>query len=271
MEMPQMHRPVPRRAFEIAPASTDSSQPPSPAPEAQNSELLTGGHSERSLPPSRTRSILNLTSSTLLGIYSNAVDGRGEELNTPWGTGAQTPDYRNRGTSLDTDRLQIPSFPFSDSSTRKPVIRRPLKKTVRNFYFPLLTQTLMLFGFGMGFGALITHLHKTQQFNTMPVPSGRKNSKYYQIGWGIMGVILGNALPQLDLFFDDEEAVTDGFVDKAPPQQHLRSMSRGSHSGKDRPSLADNGLGPIWYSAVRSIGAFIGIAFALVRETHHLV
>lgn len=259
-----MHRPVPRRAFEITPASTDSSQPPSPAPEAQNSELLMRGSSDRSPPPSRTRSILNLTSSTLLGIYSNAVDGRGEELNTPWGTGAQTPDYRSQGPSLDIDRLQIPSFPFSDSSSRKPVIRKAPRKTFKNFYFPLLTQTLMLFGFGMGFGALITHIHKTQQIRTIPVPSGRTNSKYYQIGWGVMGVILGNALPQLDLLLDDEEAVADGFASQAPPRRHPRSMSRTSHSGKDRPSLADNGLGPIWYSAVRSIGAFIGIAFALV-------
>lgn len=263
MEMPQMHRPVARRAFELTPASTDSSQPPSPAPEAQNAELLLSDRTERSPPPSRTRSILNLTSSTLLGIYSNAVDGRGEELNTPWGTGAQTPDYRSRGPSLD-----IPSFPFSDRSSVKPAIRKPAKKTFKNFYFPLLTQTVMLFGFGMGFGALITHLHKTQQINPMPVPSGGTSSRYYQIAWGILGVILGNALPQLDLLLDDESAVAEGTLQDAPPQQQLRSMSRGSHSGKDRPSLTDNGLGPIWYSAVRSAGAFIGIAFALVSATH---
>lgn len=261
MEMPQIHRPVPRRTFEITPASSDSSMPPSPAAETQNPDLLMSQRSDQSPPPSRTRSILNLTSSTLLGIYSGAVDGAREELNTPWGTGAQTPSKRH---NLDNGRLEVPAFPFNGNRTRPVALHRIPRKGVRQYYLPLFFQTVMLFGFGMGFGSLITHLHKTQQITPMPVPTGSNNSQYYQIAWGIMGVMLGNALPQIDMFFDSEETVTDGHDHNAGPYQHIRTLSSSSRGDKERPSLADSGLGPIWYSTVRSIGAFVGIAFALV-------
>lgn len=269
MEMPQIHRPIPQRAFEITPASSDSSRPSSPATEEQNPDLLSSRRSNRSPPPSRTRSILNLTSSTLLGIYSNATDGgSGQELNTPWGTGAQTPNYSQRA-SIETDRLQIPSFPFSDGSTKSRVTRKPPRRTLRSYYIPLISQTIMLFGFGMGFGALVTHVNNTSKISPMPVPVNSANSLYYQLAWGIMGVVLGNALPQIDLFFDDEDAVGDGYDAKPPQYQRIRTLSGTSQSGKERPSLADNGLGPVWYSTVRSIGAFVGIAFALVSSTNH--
>lgn len=260
MEMPMIQRPIPRRAFEITPASADSSMPPSPAGETQQPELL---RSDSGNPPSRTRSILNLTSSTLVGIYSGATDGgSGQELNTPWGTGAQTPSLSVR-QSLDGDRLQLPTFPFDNKTTRRPTLAKITRKTFRNYYLPLITQTVMLFGFGAGFGSLLTHLHKTQQIHAMPVMA--TNSNYYHIAWGLLGVIIGNALPQIDKLFEDEsdEAVAEDFFEHAK-SQHVRTTSSTSQSGKDRPSASDSGLGPIWHSAVRSVGAFVGIAFALV-------
>ncbi|KAK5093589.1 hypothetical protein LTR24_004141 [Lithohypha guttulata] len=271
MEMPTIHGPTPRRAFEITPASTDSSMPPSPAAESQNPELLMSNRnrSEQSLPPSRTRSILNLTSSTLLGIYSGAADGgRGEELNTPWGTGSQTPAERPSADSDGQkirDALQVPSFPSAGGSSKRPMLHRIRNRGFRRYYAPLITQTVILFGFGMGFGSLVTHLHKTSRITPVPVPTSVAYSQYYQIAWGLMGVLLGNVLPQIDMFFDDEEAVAGGVDFRTQQHQHIRSLS--SMSQSERPSLADNGLGPIWYSTVRSVGAFMGIAFALVSLT----
>lgn len=259
--MPRLHQPIPRRAFEITPASSESSGAPSPEPEAQNPELLAKHRPNHSPPPSRTRSILNLTSSTLLGIYSGATDGAQQELHTPWGTGAQTPALGQRN-SLDMSRLQLPTFPFPQDSLKRPVVQRAPKKTFKNYYLPLFFQTIMLFGFGMGFGSLITHLHVTQQITPMPVPADT-NSKYYQIAWGLMGVMIGNALPQLDVFFEDDEVVADGYDAKPTQHQHIRTASSSSR-GEKEASLADNGLGPMWHSAVRSVGAFVGIAFALV-------
>ena len=140
------------------------------------------------------------------------------------------------------------------------------KRGFRQYYLPLITQTVMLFGFGMGFGSLITHLHKTQQITPMPVPTSGANRQYYQIAWGVLGVLLGNALPQLDLLFDDEGAIADGSDSKPQQYQHIRTLSSTSQAGKERSSLVDSGLGPMWYSAVRSVGAFSGIALALVSS-----
>lgn len=263
--MPTIHRPVARRTFEISPATPDTSDPPTPSNEEQNPELLMSRQpSDRSPPPSRTRSILNLTSSTLLGIYSGATDGgRGEELNTPWGTGAQTPSLSQR-QSLDIP-TRAPTFPFNfDKPVRDPSLYKGPRKSLKNYYLPLISQTVMLFGCGMGFGSLLTHLEKTQPINPIPVPTDSNNSIYYQMAWGMLGVVLGNALPQIDQLFDDEAAVVDGAAIKPAQYQRVRTTSRQSHSGKDRPSLTDSGLGPIWYSTVRSIGAFVGIAYALV-------
>ena len=280
MEMPQIHRPIARRNFEVTPATPiESSSPfgPSTPPSTENPELLNSGKPEKgsfdkgaSLPP-RTRSILNLTSSTLLGIYSEASDGgRGPELNTPWGTGAQTPSLASGRGSLDLSQLnfRLPAFPFPQSDVpKRSVMIKPQRKTFKNYYIPLLSQTVMLFGCGMGFGSLLTHLHKTQQISPMPMPTNSSNALYYQIAWGVLGVILGNALPQIDELFDDDEAIADGVAIPPTNLQKSRtvSTSRVSMSGKDRPSLTDSGLGPIWHSSVRSIGAFMGIAFALVR------
>lgn len=261
--MPQIHRPIPRRNFDLTPVSTESSGPSSPSNEEQNPELVMKDRTERSPPPSRTRSILNLTSSTLLGIYSGATDGSQQEMNTPWGTGAQTPAQSHR-TSFDAGRLQVPTFPFNEGSARRPTIQKTSKRTVKNYYMPLVFQTVMLFVFGIGFGSLLTHVHHTQSITAIPVPKDT-SSRYYQIAWGLMGVVIGNALPQLDLFFENDEAVAEDYDNKPKPYQHIRTTSSSSRTERE-PSLADNGLGPIWHSAVRSIGAFVGIAFALVRS-----
>lgn len=131
---------------------------------------------------------------------------------------------------------------------------------------PLLFQTVMLFGFGLAFGLLITQLHKSQQITPVPVPIKGNRSWYYQASWGVLGVIIGNALPRIDAMFQDEEVVSDNFSPDRKPI-HNRSASHSSRSEKEHMSLADSGLGPFWYSTVRSIGAFVGIAFALVSSS----
>src|SRR5271155_3379447 len=109
-------RPIPRRTFELTPASTESSILPSPNPERTSTELL-DDRDEPGHTPSKTRSILNLTSSTLLGIYSpTGYGGPREDSSTPWGTGAQTPSLRS---SIDAGRLRRPSLSYD--ATRPPV------------------------------------------------------------------------------------------------------------------------------------------------------
>lgn len=255
MEMPQIHRPIPRRTFEITPASTDSSHPPSPAPEAMNPELLTDRRGDASMSPSRTKSILNLTASTLFGIYSNTgSEGGREEMTTPWGTGAQTPTHRR---STDDGGPMEPRFVWNDHATKSRVRPRKRRTGFRGFYLPLALQTALLCGFGVAYGSIVTHLQQSRKITPVPVPGVDGNSISYYLVWALIGVLLGNALPMVDTLWDEQF----GDATEQPPTRDRRSQNSTNQSGS---SLADSDLGPIWYSAVRSIGAFVGIAFAVV-------
>lgn len=255
MEIP-LHRPRPQRpgrgTFEITPASADSSYPPSPAGEVQNPEFL---NDRRDFTPQKTRSILNLTSSTLFGIYSGTSDPVGQESSTPWGTGAQTPSGRR---SLDGYLPEEPQVTWSESNNRpQSTIRaRPKRAGFRGYVLPLVLQTVLLFAFGAGFGAIATRLNKTQQFTPIPVPESEseKTMGYYQLSWGLYGILIGNGLPLADQWFGKDIDPTE-----RRRSGHKRSDSSGSDRGQDSPN---------WYSAVRSIGAFVGIAFAVVSAQH---
>lgn len=262
MEMPHLHRPIPRRTFEITPASTDSSHPPSPAPEPINPELLNSQKLEMT-PSSRTRSILNLTSSTLFGIYSPVSDGEREELSTPWGTGAQTPSHRR---SIDDYQPQQANLSW-DADTVKTTRPKPHRRGFRGYVIPLAIQTTLLFGFGVGYGSIVTHLHQTRRITPLPLPDVEHTSLYYHLCWGALGIVLGNALPVVDSFW--EKSISPAISPDQTPQKSGRAAGTSSKTGRDSPasSILDSGTGPMWYSTVRSMGAFVGIAFALVSSS----
>ena len=117
---------------------------------------------------------------------------------------------------------------------------------------PLALQTALLFGFGVGYGYLVNQLHEKSKITPVPLDVVDRTSAYYHISWGLFGVLLGNGLPLLDAFWvnDDEDSI------KPRPRT---------------PDPSDTGLNPLWYSAVRSIGAFVGIAFAVVSHPPSLL
>jgi hypothetical protein len=251
MEMP-LHRPVPRRPFEITPASTDSSRPSSPPHDAQSPELLNG---RNDFSPTKTRSILNLTSSTLFGIYSGTSEGSTVESSTPWGTGAQTPSGRK---SMDNSYLpEEPLISWSQNNQPRSINRPRLRRVgFRGYYLPLALQTALLFAFGIGYGSIVTHLHKTQHITPVPVPGSERNTSYYHLAWGIFGIVVGNGLPLVDEWLDTPEEL--------PREQQVRHKRTYSSSSDH---TRDESLGPMWYSVVRSVGAFVGIAFAVVSRS----
>jgi len=260
--MPHLHRPIPRRTFEITPASTDSSHPPSPAPEPTNPELLNLQKLEMT-PSSRTRSILNLTSSTLFGIYSPVSDGEREELSTPWGTGAQTPSHRR---SIDDYQPQQANLSW-DANTVKTTRPKPLRRGFRGYVIPLAIQTTLLFGFGVGYGSIVAHLHQTRRITPLPLPDVEHTSLYYHLCWGVLGIVFGNALPLVDSFWEKSISTatsTDQMSQKGGPA--AATSSKMEREGASSSNM-DGGTGPIWYSTVRSMGAFVGIAFALVSSS----
>jgi hypothetical protein len=257
----QILRPIPRRIFELTPASTESSVPPSPVPESTNPELL-DAKCDTSYTPSKTRSILNLTSSTLLGIYSpTGYDAMSrEEASTPWGTGAQTPSHR---PSVDDSSPPLPSVSWDTPRPRpNPVYRRG---GFRNYYLPLFFRGVLLFIFGMAYGTIITHLHDEQELAPVKVEGFNRHSWSYLVVWGLSGMLMGSLLPWVDFMWDNH------FESKPPVQtqdRRRRASSSGSDTNDDERSSGrfNNGLGADWNPVVRSIGAFVGIAFAIVRE-----
>jgi Insulin-induced protein (INSIG) len=253
-EGPQIFRPIPRRTFEITPASNESSVPPSPSPENTNPELLEVKLHGAS-PPSRTRSILNLTSSTLLGIYSpTGYEVSREEPSTPWGTGAQTPSHRQ---SVDGQRPSPLSVNWEQELPRAAFERR--KSGFRGLYLPLLLRAIVLFAIGVAYGVLITHLHDNQKLAPVKVEGFDRHSWNYTIFWGLAGVAFGSLQPFVDTMWS-ESSVSN----QSPPRPVRR---RGSSSTADEE---DNGGRPgtssDWTPVVRSIGAFVGIAFAIVSN-----
>ncbi|KAL9606718.1 MAG: hypothetical protein Q9179_000158 [Wetmoreana sp. 5 TL-2023] len=208
-------RPTPRRHFDFTPSST---APPTPRTPSQESRGNADPDSEpnSSLKFSdRTRSILNLTSSTLFGIYAPSDSPR-DGSSTPWGTGIETPGLRPIG-----DDNKPPVIGAYD----KPQLhRRPSQPhiTVRNYYLPLTLRTILLFLFGVAYGSIVTHLHDNQQIAPVKVEAIDRNTWRYLAFWGVAGVLLGRLLPWIDIFWErtlgDEERFSAVSEETGPPE-----------------------------------------------------
>lgn len=239
--VPQIIRPKPRRPFAQTPQ-----QPPSP--------LLSPSAPDDT--PSRTHSILNLTSSTLLGIYSpTGYQSDREELSTPWGTGAETPSIS----------FSSPISPVSPSSSkqiyrRKSVAPPPPAPSTTSMIFSFGSRSVLLFGMGMLYGLLVRHLHDDRQLAPFQVEGIIKprNDWRYLVFWGVSGVALGSLLPWVDgLWEENSEASTTG----------LERGERSTSPDSEEVELDSSGLfGADWTPVIRSVGAFVGIAFAIVRS-----
>ncbi|KAL0930798.1 insig domain-containing protein [Colletotrichum truncatum] len=254
---PPLLRPIPRRPFDFnymspTPPDEDSSSP-SPNPDIDLSRLYNGQTASSdagSLP--RAQSIMNLTASTLFGIYSPTAYGRDrdgnerDEPDTPWGTGSQTPIKR---PSVDDSTFEL----MKDRSTllrRRTSQRGPKPQppsTAASTLFTLSRITL-LFIIGMGYGVMVTRLQNEHRFSSFQVESIITPSYDWQYLslWGLSGVVLGGLLPWFDRVWED----AFGKEEDLPEE-------RDSSSPEDVSPVKD------WALVVRSIGAFVGIVFAI--------
>lgn len=249
----------PRAAFELS--SPPPSEPPTPSassPSATTSYLHAQNSSQmdESAPPSRTRSFMNLTSSTLFGIFQpgDYHNPDRDEAATPWGTGAQTPAH-GRTSQLDMSRVDkvLGNGTTSFKSRRKPVAQsrthRQPPKGFRGYFLPRFGRVIALYATGLLYSLLITHLHDRQALAPTKVDINRSSWTYFT-WWGLTGVALGEALPWVDTFWapeDEEEA------------EHERTR-RAKDSKRARNT---KGQQDAWMDVVRSIGAFVGVAFAI--------
>lgn len=233
-----LSQPTPRRYFDLN--STDSSPPTS-----RRADLFMLESDQAGEEPRRSGSALNLTSSTLFGIYSHAGDESGR---TPIGTGAQTPRLFSGGGE---DRFSSPPL-FS-----KPVLPKVHVSGGQSSRPSLFLRFPLLFICGMAYGAIITHLHDDQHLAPVKVDHIDRYSWRYLIIWGTAGVILGGLLPWMDLLLGDPVEERQARQAETPK---LSAIEGGEAVVRPNSSYGSAN----WNQTVRGIGAFVGIAFAIV-------
>lgn len=207
---------------------------------------------------SRPASIMNLTSSTLYGIYSPTTGGGARYRDdvvvddSPWGMGAQTP-IRRPGIDEPTfalmhERAHLDRRRSSYKGGDLPRAPPPHMSSVQ-----IAVRTAVLFVLGLGYGALVTRLHDSNEGLTADgfVEPGFNST--YLGAWGVAGVVLGSLLPWFDGVWEARYGDAEAEEDCA------------AADGETSPNQAvDTGLDSAL--VMRAIGAFVGIVFAIVRN-----
>jgi len=291
---PQIIRPIPRRPFNLnftnpTPPENDS-EPVTPQISASDLRFLDPRYQKQQqngedTSLSRAASFMNLTSSTLFGIYAptspgrdrpGAFDERDSDLSftTPWGTGAETP-AQPPGVDEATYQLmknrsaqprRATSYLSSSSTSALPSGARPSRSTILS---SLALRAVLLFTLGMGYGILVTRLPSNQNPPLhLPLPTGDDGYDWrYLTLWGVAGVALGSLLPWFDRVWEDtvgrrernqNREVHRGGRQQLPTDSNTKGLGVGVVTQKAGASPEAD-----WALVVRGIGAFVGIVFAI--------
>ncbi|KAK4167681.1 insulin-induced protein-domain-containing protein, partial [Cladorrhinum sp. PSN259] len=271
---PEILRPIPRRPFRLnftspTPPQDDDSRPPSaiPTPSITASDLRfldihnpspLNRQSQASSSITRAASLLNLTGSTLLGIYSPTLTPglKGDFPHTPAAVPEEEDPFDSnqevRDVGVDNRTYQIlkarrESFshqqpPPSSSSRHRAYASKQSHDTTQS----LILRSSLLFLLGIGYGVLVTHLpskSSTTDTTTTSIPS--------LLFWGLSALSLGLLLPRFDRYFSTSHSIS---------QPTSSSQGQSSTAQQDGASEKTD-----WPLLIRSIGAFIGIIFAIRR------
>ncbi|KAI1102649.1 insulin-induced protein-domain-containing protein [Jackrogersella minutella] len=280
---PPLLRPVPRRPFEFSyreptPPEDDASIPTQNDPghnltlnlETLNSRLLNPKDNSSAAPESaslsRAQSGVDIAGSTLMGIYSQANYGKDklnylgvDEPTTPWGTGSETP---GKGLRIDSPNYEIQkerAQPRRRRSSLHP-ITRPQRLSASRRAFYLGSRGLLLFSLGVLYGILATQLRNRQRvvdaFQMDGVLKGTDGSYNWldMAFWGMSAIVMGSLLPWLDGIWEQTFGREDVAVESAADH------TAGQDCVTEEPTSFTD-----WPLAVRGVGAFIGIAFAIRR------
>ncbi|KAJ4405297.1 hypothetical protein N0V85_004704 [Neurospora sp. IMI 360204] len=212
----------------------------------------------------------------VLGIAGDARDDDDEDDETYQETITLRPKRQRRVSSITST---IPTFRGESSSSD---INIGNNNPVMSLLWSLL-RTILLFALGMGYGVLVTRLPNGDSV------TGGYGWRYLTF-WGAAGVVLGRLLPWFDQVWEETfgkrritkkekerrraaaAAEAAAALLQQPPSSSLRSSPRkasittlptetesSTGGGVTSPPEAD------WPLVVRSIGAFVGIVFAIRR------
>ena len=231
-----------------------------------------------SASPHKTSSVLNLTSSTLLGIYSpSGYDSTRDEPTTPWGNGSQTPslnassDFPVFGSEAIAARIKENNTDNKSDVNHK---RRSIHLHPQDHnripaiekYLLLFLRTAILFLVGLAYGQAIAHLHDRGNIAPVKVDQIDRASWKYLVFWGVEGTLLGTLIPATDKILDQRQRNVSRH-DSSEKSNHEYNRDEVSHSEASEPEYENHtrsNLSADWNPIVRSIGAFVGIAFAIV-------
>lgn len=202
---------------------------------------------ENSLPE-RDKSSAELRSSTLSGIYDDVVSSSTE---TPWGEGAETPahaGFGHEGLGSPDAGLSMKSLARSgrrgeDSKTKG---RKERKRRGAWKYAVIGSKLAALWLFGVAYGLIVSSLRDSRQLAAVRVELVQEGWVYLA-SWGVFGVALGSLLPYVDLVWDGRGA-----------EGSLRPQEKDADKENEAPVSEQIN------DVVRSVCAFVGVAFAIV-------
>lgn len=243
-DSPNVLRPRPLRPNLPSSYSSDLA---SPLRDRLDAAKLSSERDEKGDYLTGTRSILNLTSSTLFGIYDPSTP---DESLTP---GMQTP-----GLQASIDDQQPPIIGAFERS-KPPPLDVPHH---RRSFLATTMRTVILFVAGAAYGIFISQLHDSQRIAPVQIEVVETWSWPYLVGWGVAGVSLGALLPWIDSVL---EGVLGGRKDELQQPPFAKSGSTRQEEARPGSSSGKAGIEANWNPLVRAITAFIGVAFAIRR------
>lgn len=205
-----------------------------------------------------------MNSSTLFGIYDDvgaSTNGAASVAETPWGTGAETPGHTGmgwHGTVYDSalggadaglsmkNAARRGSGKGEVDERRSGQTRRPRSATAK--YAVLAAKLAALFTFGVLYGTIVSHLHDTRHLAAVHVKGVDRESWFYITTWGCAGVALGSLLPYVDLVWSRHSTLDE------------------SDEKEQDANAAESPISEQINDVVRSVAAFVGVAFAIVSH-----
>lgn len=295
---PHIHRPIPRRAFEPhilrdSPTHDESSENETAGAPLQqskssdflaqlNARLLRTTQSRSDDAPEspidgsrglqQNKSFLNMKSA-LFGIYDDvgASTEAASVVETPWGTGAETPGHVGMGWHGQESGLSMTKAARRAGHSRRAshghahAHSHTRRRSTLSRYAVLGAKLVALFTFGIFYGTIVSHLHDTRQLAAVRIRSVDRGSWFYVMAWGVGGVALGSLLPWVEGVWNQRSHRNIETEGRTAKSKASRVPDAAAEEEEEEEEAERIPISEQINDVVRSVAAFIGVAFAIRR------